>query len=183
MRTLKFWPKRAEKYHVKSFRTRPAEFGKDTSGFTLPEVMITIVILGILFAIASSTWQSVVEGRQVDSATNQLASDLRLASTRATNRLEDWTVVYTVGSGSYQLVPDGGTAINRTLPEGTKILSTEVAVVGGDSEIVFSTRGQANATYTDGDSDNEIDVVVSSDDGSPSNTIHVVPPTAEVEVG
>lgn len=149
----------------------------------MPEVLITIAILGILIGIAVPSWQSVVEGRRVDSATNQFASDLRLAHTRATNRLEDWAVVYAAGSRSYQLVPDGGTAINRTLPEGTQILSTEVDVVGGNSTITFTPRGEANASYDNTEGDSKIDIVVSSDDGSPSNTIHVVPPTAEVEIG
>lgn len=152
-------------------------------GFTLPEVLITIAILGILIAIAVPSWQSVVEGRRVDSATNQFASDLRLAHTRATNRLEDWRVIYAAGSDAYRLVSDGGTTINRTLPDGTKILSTEVTELGGESTITFTPRGQANASYDNAEGDNEIDIVVSSDDDNPSNTIHVVPPTAEVEVG
>jgi len=58
-------------------------------GFTLPEVLIVILIMGILFGIATSTWFGVVESRAVDSATNQVAADLRLAHTRATNQLVD----------------------------------------------------------------------------------------------
>lgn len=52
---------------------------RDARGFTLPEVMIIIVIMGILFAIAASTWFGVVESRNVDSATNQGTADMRLA--------------------------------------------------------------------------------------------------------
>lgn len=150
--------------------------------------MITIAILGILIGIAVPTWQSVVEGRRVDSATNQFASDLRLAQSRATNRLEDWDVVYRgANPNEYQLVPDGGSPITRTLPEGTIVSSTEVIDVGGNRTISFNPRGQANAVggFTpaiDVDGDGEIDIVISSDDGSPSNTIQVVPTTAEVEV-
>ena len=66
---------------------------EDERGFTLIEVIVTIIIMGIVFAIASSIWFGVVESRRVDSATNQLAADLRLAHTRATNRLEDWQAV------------------------------------------------------------------------------------------
>jgi hypothetical protein len=47
----------------------------------------TIVIMGIVFAIASATWLGVIGSHAVDSATNQLASDLWLAHTSATNRL------------------------------------------------------------------------------------------------
>jgi type IV fimbrial biogenesis protein FimT len=55
-------------------------------GFTLLELLITIIVMGIVLAIASSTWFGAIESRRVDSATNQVAADLRLAYSRATNR-------------------------------------------------------------------------------------------------
>ena len=55
---------------------------EDERGFTLVEVMIVIILMGIVFAIASSSWFGAAESRRVDSATNQLAADLRLAHTR-----------------------------------------------------------------------------------------------------
>lgn len=61
--------------------------------------------MGILFAIASATWFGVAESRRVDSATNQLAADLRLAHTSATNRLEDWQVVLAADSSTYAIGP------------------------------------------------------------------------------
>lgn len=66
---------------------------RDERGFTLPELLTTIAILGILIAIAIVIWNSIIEARRVDAAANQLASDLRLAHTRATNQLTDWRVV------------------------------------------------------------------------------------------
>jgi prepilin-type N-terminal cleavage/methylation domain-containing protein len=86
-------------------------------GFTLPELMITIVLLGILLAIASSTWFGVVESRRVDSATNQMVSDLRLAHSRATNRLASWRVEIDAGTRNYRIGPSGGTLYPRSLPE------------------------------------------------------------------
>lgn len=74
-------------------RWRTGETRKGERGFTLPEVLTTIAILGILLAIAIAIWFSVIEARRVDAAANQLASDLRLAHTRATNQLTDWRVV------------------------------------------------------------------------------------------
>jgi len=57
--------------------------------------MITIVIMGIIFAIASSSWFGVVETRGGRPQIN--FTDLRLAHTNAVNRLSTWGVV---------LVPD-----------------------------------------------------------------------------
>ena len=55
---------------------------KDERGFTLVEVWLRIIVMGIVFAVASSTWFGVVESRRVDSATNQVAADMRMAHTR-----------------------------------------------------------------------------------------------------
>lgn len=72
---------------------RETVFRKDQSGFTLPEVLTVIAIMGILIAIAVIIWLGLLERRRVDAAANQLAADLRLANTSATNQLTDWRVV------------------------------------------------------------------------------------------
>ena len=66
----------------------------DHSGFTLPEMTIVIVIMGIVLAISSASWFGAVESRRVDSATNQLVSDLRLAHSKATNRVAEHYIAY-----------------------------------------------------------------------------------------
>jgi Tfp pilus assembly protein FimT len=63
----------------------------------LPELSIAIAVMGVLAAIAIPTWWGVVEGREVDSATNQVASDLKLAHTSATNRLVDAQIRFDSG--------------------------------------------------------------------------------------
>lgn len=164
--------------------------GRSERGFTLPEVLITIVILGILVAIAIPTWQGVVNSRKMDSAANQFASDLRLANNRATNRLEDWKIVFSTrvaDNSDYKLVSEGGTEINRSLPEGTVVLNTEVNENVSTRTIVFSTRGSASPDpgYSDSDPDGEtgeIDTTVGVP-GGPERVVSVVPTTAEVEVG
>src|SRR5215218_9009845 len=80
---------------------------EDERGFTVLEVFLTCILMGLLFAIASPVLFGVVDGRRVDSATNQLAADLRLAHTRATNRLEQWQVVLTADSSTYTIGPVG----------------------------------------------------------------------------
>ena len=78
-------------------RPTKAKMWRDEQGFTLPELLVTVAILGILLAIAIIIWLGLLESRRVDAATNQLKADLRLAHTSATNQLTDWRVV---------LVPD-----------------------------------------------------------------------------
>lgn len=66
----------------------------DERGFTLPELMVTVLVMGILFAIATVSWRNITDGRSLTSATNQLVGDLRLAHSSATNQLTDWRVVF-----------------------------------------------------------------------------------------
>jgi prepilin-type N-terminal cleavage/methylation domain-containing protein len=76
---------------------------EDERGFTLVEVLVTIISMGVVLAIALPVFFDVMEGRRVDSATNQLAADLRLAHTRATNRLVPQVVNLTAGSSEYSI--------------------------------------------------------------------------------
>lgn len=95
-------------------------------GFTLPELTMTIALMGLLFAVASSTWFGVIEGRSVTSAANQTISEMRLAHTKATNRLEVWTLKYGTNAAltEYEVGREGGIPVTRSLPEGTRFSST-----------------------------------------------------------
>lgn len=83
-----------------------AQSGGPEEGFTLPELMTTIAIMGILLAIAILILLGILEQRRVDAAANQLAADLRLAHARATNQLTDWRVVLYPERGEEEEGPD-----------------------------------------------------------------------------
>jgi prepilin-type N-terminal cleavage/methylation domain-containing protein len=87
-------------------RLRIKVLGTDQRGFTLPELLTAIAILGILIAIAVIIWLGILERRRVDAATNQLAADLRLAHTNATEQFTDWRVVLVPGRADEDKGPD-----------------------------------------------------------------------------
>ena len=166
---------------------------EDERGFTLIEVMVTIVIMGIVFAIASSFWFKMAESRRVDSATNQVVADLRLAHTQATNRLTDYSFVAPADPvpawvvdldpdpdplSTYQVGPpavpeDIDTMIlpgdDRGTPK-TKILAA--------TTIVFKPTGEAK-TLAGAPPE---DITVAASDGDPSHTININTVTSRVKI-
>src|SRR5215204_835734 len=119
-------------------------------GFTLAEVLITIIIMSILAAIAFTSWSRLIESRRVDSAANQLVADMRLAGTSATNRLQSYEVVLSAGSPNYQFGPQGSLQA-RTLPDGTRIAPSPATTVGG---VRFLSNGTAERTSGTGNAIN-----------------------------
>ena len=153
---------------------------KDQSGFTLPEVTIVVVILGIVLAVASSSWFGTIEGRRVDSATNQLVSDLRLAHNTAANRLTTWRVQLSPGTPNYSVGPaSGGTMSARSLPEGSGLTPDSAAVVA----IEFGADGSARPVNSAG---NPVagggSITVAAEDGSPSRVVQINTVTSRIDV-
>ena len=110
-------------------------------GFTMLELLLVIIVMGILFAIASSTWFGAIESRRVDSATSQLAADLRHAHSKAINRLEPQTVTLTTGSSQYNLDPPlTGVANPVDLDEES---GANVVVVNTGVTVAFCPNGSA----------------------------------------
>jgi type IV fimbrial biogenesis protein FimT len=146
-------------------------------GFTLVEVLITVVIMGIVLAIATSSWFKVVESRRVDSATNQVVADLRLAHTQAKNRLIDTSfIVPSADSSTYQIGPPADLK-TMTLPgddQGTPKTKILVAVA---TTITFHSNGSAEI-----DPPGDITITVAATDGDPSHMIRINSVTSRVKV-
>src|SRR5215204_6286006 len=164
---------------------------EDERGFTLGEVMVTIIIMGIVFAIASSSWFGFVESRRVDSATNQVVADLRLAHTQARNRLTDINFVVPADP-----VPDGVedplSAYQVGPPEGPPE-DIDTMILPGDDQGTPKTKILAPTTITfhaEGGADpaGNINITVTTTDGDPddpcpSNTININSVTSRVKAG
>ena len=111
----------------------------------------------------------------MDSATNKVVADLRLAHSRATNRLADHNFVAPSGtvpvgvdpSLTYQTGPTGTPVLNR-LPDGTQIAAA--------TTIVFKADGSAQVTGANA-------ITVRSSSGTSNNhTIEVNTTTSRIEV-
>lgn len=133
-------------------RTRRHASQRSERGFTLVEVLTTIVILGILVAIAISVWNNVIESRRVDSAANQLASDLRLAHTRATNQLTDWRVVVILGrEGEGEGADYYLTKLDGPYPSNpVNVTDTQPRTFPGDVKATASYKDQDDSDYPTG---------------------------------
>jgi prepilin-type N-terminal cleavage/methylation domain-containing protein len=116
----------------------------DERGYTLPEILTAVSIMGIILAIGIIVLLALLERWRVEAAADQFAADLRLAHTRATEQLTDWRVVFMpdgtaldrCSSADYCMVKlnfpygagdpppalaDGTPPVRRELPEWTKI--------------------------------------------------------------
>jgi type IV fimbrial biogenesis protein FimT len=107
-----------------------------SDGFTLIEVLTSIVIAGILIAIALPAFSKLLPSIRLSSAARQIATDLQLAKMRAISRHTSQTVTFTVSSASYTFGTD--TRSLSTLYPGTSISSVS-------ANPTFTTTGTANA--------------------------------------
>src|SRR5215212_5556345 len=110
---------------------------EDERGFTLIEVIITILLMGVVFAIASSMWFGAIESRRVDTGTNRLAADLRHAHSRAINRLVPQTVTLAAGNSQYTMTGVTNPVDLDDFPGAT------VVVVNTGAAITFNPDGSA----------------------------------------
>lgn len=159
----------------------------DERGFTLVEVLTTITIMGILFAIATSSWQGIVESRRVTSAANQLTANLRLTHSKSTNQLKEYAVVTdpssysglaALGSADYYVVP----LTSDGLPELTKVERKEldeadrVEVSGFGAR--FSSDGSASALAAG----TTATVDLKDQTGAPSHVVQLNTTTSRVKI-
>ena len=155
---------------------------EDERGFSLLELIVTIILMGLVFAIASSSWLGAIESRKVDTATNQLAADLRQAHTKATNRLADQTVTLSTDSSEYTMT---GVADPLDLDDCDEedvaagrcdIDDVDMVVVDTGASVEFKADGSAVVTP-----DDPIEVV-SSNDNDKVNTIEINSATSRIKV-
>lgn len=119
---------------------RPTE-----SGFTITELMIVVVVLGILAAIAVPSFQSLTQSQQVKNASFELFSSLSLARSEAIKRNGNVTVtpVSTADWGQgWTITSAGGESIKS---QGT-LKGVSIAAAGAPASVVYARTGRATAS-------------------------------------
>lgn len=120
---------------------------KSATGFTLLELMITVVVLGALVTIALPSFTELIERGKVRSSAESVLNALQLARAEAVRRNEQ--VTFTVGSGlggaSWQVTDSAGTVIqqSRASGEGSSTVTVIVAPAGA-TNLIFNGFGRVS---------------------------------------
>ena len=142
-------------------------------GFTLIEVLITIILMGLLLGIASPVLFGIADGRRVDSATNQLAADLRQAHTTATNRLVPQVVNLSAGNSEYSMT---GFPSRDLDDDALDDVASDKVTVDTTVSIAFCPDGSA---VLPGDAPL---IVSSADDGALNHEIEINAATSRIQI-
>jgi len=120
---------------------------KKNSGFTLIELMVVIVVIGILVAIGVPNFMSWLPKYRLKSAVRDLYSNMQLAKMTAVKSNQNCTVTYSTDPDQYVLggalsktvvLEDYGSGVNFNGPGNETFAVTT---------ITFNSRGTSNSGY------------------------------------
>ena len=126
-------------------------------GFTLVELVIVIVVIGILSFVTTAAITTVIKSIQLNSAADKLVSDIRYAHTMANvtatwygvsfevNPVNRYSIFTTNTTGTIDTIVNNpaknGTAFTINLKSDYNVLISGVTIEGGGKKILFQPLG------------------------------------------
>ncbi len=117
---------------------------RPVTGFTLVELMIVVIVVGVLAAVAAPSFADLIRSQRVKTAANDLASALIFARSEAVKRNADVTVSKSGSSwsdGWTVSYDDGGTKTPSSHPALNQLTVTTSA-----ASVIFGGGGRADTT-------------------------------------
>jgi prepilin-type N-terminal cleavage/methylation domain-containing protein len=147
------------------------------AGFTLVELMVVIIILGLVGGVAVTSWSKMLPGQQFNSAVRELSEVLHGTRSDAIARNREFRIVYDLDDESYKVRTPfrmgGGFTDEDADPERLWIHETDLAKHG--IEIVNVVVD--DVTFTDG----IVEVIFKPLGASSHHIVHIAQPALERE--
>lgn len=117
-------------------------------GFTLLELVIVLVIVGVLAAIALPRFAQASDRQRLNVAAERIRADLALAQSRARSASQTSTMSFDTAAESYTLDAVGGDAITVQIGETPYEVDLVSATFNGSSTVQFNGFGVPISTGT-----------------------------------
>lgn len=118
---------------------------RNSKGFTLIELIIALVIMGVIAAIGIPNFLGWMSNYNLKAAANELYGSMQFARINAVKQNKEWAVVFDTANGIYYVCSDNGdgnwTTLGNNIKEKTITLSDHAA------DIVYG-MGSATANVT-----------------------------------
>ncbi|MBC8432229.1 MAG: GspH/FimT family pseudopilin [Desulfobacterales bacterium] len=122
---------------------------RNSKGFTLIELIIAMVIMGIMAAIGIPNFLGWVANYNLKAAANELYGNMQFARINAVKQNKEWAVVFDTVNGIYYVCSDDGDGDWATTGNNTK--EKTVTLSDYASDIVYGMgNATANVTATGG---------------------------------
>ncbi len=124
--------------------------GGNESGFTLMELILVMVVMGILAAIAIPTFMGLLPGMRLNGAARQIMGDLMDARMEAVKQNNPFKV-FVLNDHEYKIlddddgdgIDDSGTETSRTIDIQGNYSDMTISYTGSPPTIAFSPKGTA----------------------------------------